>query len=129
MRTLSIVAITAALAACASGAPVVIGGCTVAAGASCPNVNLSGQNLTRHNLSGANLRGANLSRANFDGANLANADLSGANLQEAFLASAILQGVKLDGANLSGAQWLDRRDGYGTVIPRTCAQGSIGACR
>jgi len=128
-HTFAAMAATALLAACAGPGPITIGGCTLAAGAACPNVNLAGAKLERQVLNGINLKGANLQGANFDSASLRNADLSGANLQGAYLASADLQGARLEGANLSGAQWLERRDGYGTVIAKTCAAGSIGTCR
>ncbi len=69
--------------------------------------------------------GATLVGVNFSAANLARADLRGVDLTNALLRNADLQGAKLAkavliGADLSGATWIDGR---------TCAEGSVGACR
>lgn len=127
-RILIAAAVPTLLAACA-GAPLVVGNCKVEANTSCANANLAGQNLSLRVLSGANFRNANLAGANLDQTDLRGADLSGANLQGASLVGTQLQGAKLDGADLSRATWLERRDGYGTAITRSCGAGSIGGCK
>lgn len=81
----------------------VINGCSITAGARCPNVNLSGMWLSGENLSWANLTGANLSSAHLFGVRLTGADLSGANLSGADLVAAHLDQVWMRGANLSEA--------------------------
>ncbi len=79
------------------------------------NANLTNANLERVHLHAANLTGADLSGANLTGANLDKATARGANFRGANLSRAILTG-----ANFSGAAWVDGR---------TCAEGSIGACK
>jgi len=53
-------------------------------------------------------------------AELAGADLSGADLTAAKLVDAKLAGANLNSARLAAALWMDGR---------TCAPGSIGACK
>lgn len=113
-----------ALSSSTADAQLVIGTCKIEPKAQCANAKLVLANLKGANLAGANLSGADLDEADLSGANLTNADLRRANL-----VTARLVGTILSGANLSGAQFLERRDSYGAAIGKTCAEGSIGACK
>jgi hypothetical protein len=125
MKTLpALFALCTVLGASAVHAQTVIGGCKIE-----PNAQCAKAKLLRADLRGAKLAGANLAAADMDSADLSNADLSNADLQGASLLGAKLNGAKLTGAKLSGATWTDRLDGYGTPIPKTCAQGSVGECK
>ena len=108
----------------ASGAQTIIGKCKIEPKAQCP-----GAKLVLANLKGANLSGANLSGADFEKADLSGANLSNADLRKANLVTAQMHGTILTGANLSGAQFLYMRDSYGNAFGKTCAEGSIGACK
>lgn len=81
-----------------TGAVLVVNGCSLARGTSCPGVNLAGQNLAKVDLSGADLTGADLS-----GANLSFAKLQGINLKDATLVATKLRNAKLLNANLKQA--------------------------
>lgn len=81
-----------------SRAVLVVNGCSLARGASCPGISLAGKNLMKVDLTGADLSGADLS-----GANLSLAKLQGINLKDASLVGAKLRNAKLIGANLKQA--------------------------
>jgi hypothetical protein len=77
------------------------------------SVNLG--DLERADLSHSNLRGASLRGSNLRHASFANANLSYANLSRAHI-----EGADFSGAILDHTIWIDQR---------TCAPGSLGACR
>lgn len=98
----------AALFASSAEAQQTVNGCQIKRKTSCPNVNLSGADLTKSNLSGADLSGANLSGANLSAdriteANLVKANLYNANLSEANLSETYMTGANLSRANLAKA--------------------------
>jgi hypothetical protein len=96
--------------------------------------------LTGSNLSGANLSASDLAYADLVGVDLSNSDLSGATMKGATARKADLRSAKLIGADLSYADLSDAVvagadfsnaifDDAIWVDGRTCARGSVGACR
>jgi uncharacterized protein YjbI with pentapeptide repeats len=116
---LRVLAALVALALSLSGAgtvraDMVINGCTILSNPTpdhvtvCPNVNLSGTDLSGADLGGADLSGASLAGMNLSdmvliGITLSNADLTGANLARANLFGAHLEAANLAGTDLTQA--------------------------
>ena len=69
---------------------------------------------------GEESQNSNLAKVSFEGANLFSSSFKGANLFEVNMTGANITGAIFDEANLSGAIWIDGR---------TCALGSVGACK
>lgn len=95
------------------------------ADASLRQARLRGADLSYSNLQRTNLAGADLTQTRLVGADLRSADLTGVHLGRSDLSFADLRGALVDGADLDGARlgealWVDGR---------TCAGGSVGACR
>jgi hypothetical protein len=109
----TVVLVLAALAASLSGCGdeqqfKVINGCEIRLQTSCPNVDLSGQNLegaelAESNLSRSNLEGANLVRASLRSSDVSNSNLRDVNAVDANFLGADLRGSDLRGANFDGA--------------------------
>lgn len=87
-------------------AGLVINGCSLARGASCPGVNLAGKNLLKVDLAGADLSGADLSGTNLSLAKLQGINLKGATLVGTKFRNAKLLGANLKQANLGGADFM-----------------------
>jgi hypothetical protein len=96
--------------------------------------------LTGANLEGVQLQGGDLAYADLVDITLLGSDLTGATLKGTTLRKAVLTGAKFEGADLSyadlsdalieGAGFADARLDHAIWIDgRTCAPGSIGACR
>jgi uncharacterized protein YjbI with pentapeptide repeats len=124
MKATILIAAAALAFALSAQAQTTIGGCKIEPKAKCAKAK-----LVRADLKGAKLSGADLSGADLQAADLSNADLSNANLQGANLMEAQSVGTLWTGANLSGASWMVGRDSYGNPVAKTCAPGSIGACK
>jgi len=102
--------------------------------------NLRSARLTGANLEAVQLQAGDLAYADLVGATLIDSDLSGANLKGTALRKAVLTGVRFRGADLSYADLSDavidgatfeeaRLDNAIWIDGRTCAPGSVGACR
>lgn len=95
------------------------------AGASLRQTRLRGADLSYTNLQGAALAGADLTQSRLVGADLRAADLTGAHLGRSDLSFADLRGALVADADIASA----RLDEAIWVDGRTCARGSVGACR